>query len=95
MADTPKLNLGLPDPVEIIDPDNCPVLFGEVVTELRVVEGAVYLSLGNVIMDGDAPVVRKVKVSARLRISVGAANTIMRCLSEPAENTAPEGTKLN
>lgn len=95
MADVPKLNLGLPEPVEIVDDDKCPILFGEVVTELRVADGTIYLSLGNIITDGDAPTVRKVRVSARLRVSMGAANTIMRLLSTPAEEAPPEGVKLN
>lgn len=95
MVDVPKLGLGGPSPYEIIDPDNCPILFGEVITELRVIDGAVYVSFGNVIQDGDEPMVTKVRVAARLRISSRAVQTITAALSGPGDSTPTDGQTIN
>ena len=95
MAHEPKLNLGASGPVEIIDPDNIPVVFGEVVTELRAVDGIVYISFGNIIVDGDSPASSQVKISCRLRLSPNAVRVITGAFAGPEIPNPQDGQTIN
>lgn len=57
MSNTPKLKLSDDMIVEVVDPDNIQPLFADLVTEFRITGDVVYLSLANLVVDGDSPTI--------------------------------------
>ncbi|MBY5837085.1 hypothetical protein J3P71_09345 [Rhizobium leguminosarum] len=82
--------------VEVVDPHNIQPVYVDLVTELRVNDGVLYLSFANVVVDGESHALsRKAQVCARLRISGRTAEFIKNVLSQPEPEQAPAGQKLN
>jgi hypothetical protein len=96
MSETPRIKLSDEVSVDVIDPDNITPVFANLVTELSVVDGVLYLSLANLIVEGNDPLIRKAQVCARLRIAGGTAQYIQRMLTAPqqTESPVPEGQTI-
>jgi hypothetical protein len=95
MAETPRIKLTDEITVDVIDPHNITPVSADLVTEMRVVDGVLYLSLANLIVDGSEPIVRKAQVCARLRISGNTMRFIQEALTAPQENANPSGQTIN
>ncbi|MBB3389785.1 hypothetical protein FHT82_002525 [Rhizobium sp. BK275] len=91
-----KIRIGDDLEVEVVDPNNIQPVYADLVTELRVNDGVLYISLANVIVDGESHALsRKAQVCARLRIAGRTAEFIKSVLSQPEPEQAPTGQKLN
>lgn len=96
MPERPRIKLTDELSVEVIDPDNIPAVYADLVTEARVVDGVVYISLANLIIDGgDTKIGGFAKVCARLRISAGATAFIKRALDSPSHPTHDGSQSVN
>ncbi|MBB3411416.1 hypothetical protein FHT87_005369 [Rhizobium sp. BK316] len=91
-----KIRLGEDLEIDVVDPHNIQPVYADLVTELRVNDGVLYISLANVIVDGESHAIsRKAQVCARLRIAGRTAEFIKNMLSQPEPEQAPAGQKLN
>lgn len=62
----PRVQVGQID-VTVTDPLHVTPVVGDIITDLRIIDGVVWLSLGSYIMDGGGP--PEVRVVARLRLT--------------------------
>lgn len=76
MADGPVIKFPDGSSVEIVDPDNIPPIYTDLLSEFREVDGVVYISFASFIIDGDGEAGRKARVISRIRISRERAATI-------------------
>lgn len=94
MSDGPHLKLSDTISVPIIDPDNLAPVFADLVTEIRVHNGMLYLSLAALTIDGDDST-RTARVCARLRIAPHTVQFIQQVLAAPSEVQIPQGQTIN
>ena len=79
--------------VEIEDPEKIQPVWIDVVTDIRDASGAIAISLGTLIADGDgAPTVR---VSSRMRMSYSAAQSVSAMLNDMLRSLSPRKGKTN
>lgn len=97
MSDAPRIKLTDSISVEIVDPDNIRPVYADLVTELRVVNGVLHLSLATLSVEGDdSGLSRTARVCARLRIAPHTAQFIQQILASPNDSQgAPAGQTLN
>ncbi|MDE2104320.1 MAG: hypothetical protein KGL39_44190, partial [Patescibacteria group bacterium] len=82
--------------VKVIDPDHIQPVYADLVTELRVMNGVLCLSLATVVIDGDdAGIERSARVCARLRIAPSTLQYIQQVLTQPDQTQVPSGQTLN
>ena len=67
--------------VEVTDPHQLTPTFVDVITEARLVQNVVYLSLGNLLVEGDTDPTQTVQSAMRLRMSVETARSIAGTLA--------------
>ncbi len=67
--------------VEVTDPHQLAPVFVDVITEARLVQNVVYLSLGNLLVEGDTDPTQTVQSAMRLRMSVETARSIAGTLA--------------
>lgn len=82
MADGPVIKFPDGSSVDIVDPDNIPPLYTDLISELREVDGVIYISFASFIIDGDGDSGKKARVVSRIRISRGRAATIYGILGD-------------
>lgn len=92
----PKVKLSADVYADVIDPNNVTPIFADLVTELRVVDGVLHISLANLIVDGEAPTEsKKAQVCARLRISGNTVGFIRSVLDDITNPQNPSGQTVN
>lgn len=95
MSETPFIKFADIGAVDIVDPDNIAPVYADMLTEVREVDGVIYLSLGSFIIDGDEGG-RKVRVVTRIRMSRGRANVLYGLLGNMlAEAASPAKEAVN
>lgn len=97
MTDSPRVKLTDKLSVDIVDPNNVTPVFADLVTELRVVDGVLCLSLANLIVDGNDPTVRKAQICARLRVAGSTVQFIQQILAspdQPNDSSVPKGQTI-
>lgn len=80
MAYSPVIKFPDGSSVEVVDPDNITPTYSDLVTEVREVDGVVYISFASFINDGDGDTGKKARVVSRLRMSRPRAETIYAIL---------------
>lgn len=81
MTKKPGLRMGKDTVVEVTDPHQLTPIFADVITEARLVQNVVYLSLGNLLVEGDTDSSQTVQSAVRLRMSVDTARSIAGTLA--------------
>ncbi len=82
--------------LEVVDPDNIRPVFADLVTELRVINGVLHLSLATISVEGDdSGTSRTARVCARLRIAPNTVQFIKQALTTPNEARVPAGQTIN
>jgi hypothetical protein len=76
MTDSPIIKFPDGESVKIVDPDNIPPVYTDLLSEFREVAGVVYISFASFIIDGDGEAGKKARVVSRIRISRDRAATI-------------------
>lgn len=96
MSESARIRLIDEITAEVTDPNNLAPVYVDLVTELRMVNGVLHLSLASLTIDGDnSGMTRKAQVCARLRIAPQTLKFIQAQLSSPNEAQVPEGQTIN
>jgi hypothetical protein len=82
--------------VDIIDPDNVRPVYADLVTEIRIVDGTLCLSLATVVIEGSNPnVTHSARICARLRIAPHTVQFLKQAFATPQQASIPEGQTIN
>jgi hypothetical protein len=99
MPKIPRIKLTDEISIDVVDPDNVRPVYADLVTEFRIVNGVLHLSLATMSIEGDdAGTSRSARVCARLRIASNTIQFIQQVLSKPnkpSEAQIPPGQSIN
>jgi hypothetical protein len=96
MNDKARIKLNDDISFEIIDPDNIRPVYADLVTELRVIQGVLHLSLATICIEGDdAGTTFNARICARLRIGANTLQFIQNALTTPSTTKIPPGQTIN
>jgi hypothetical protein len=91
----PSIKLG-EAAAEIIDPDGLLPVYADLITELRMLDGVLHISLATLVIEGfGSGATHTARVCARLRIPPSTLQAIQNALAAPHEEAPPPGQAIN